>query len=71
MGTGRGGHGGARHWAMGGEGAAGKHLLLVVGSRAGDLAPLATPWKWESHFTCLYSLPFVSHHNVDVTAVDV
>lgn len=46
------GGGGARHWAMAGEGAAEEHLqVLEVGNQAGDLAPLpqgATPWKWVS-----------------------
>lgn len=52
VGTGGGSRGGACHWAVGGEGAAEKRLLLVVGSQAGNQAPLhrgqcATPWKWE------------------------
>lgn len=44
VGTGDEGHRGAHHWAVGGEGAAGKRLLLVVGS---DLAPLPRGAAWH------------------------
>lgn len=68
------GSSGAHHRAMGGEGAAGKHLwALVVGSQAGDQASLpqgavCNPMA-NRRAGCLYSLPSVSHGNMEITPV--